>query len=341
MLQLIEYSDIKEGDLLIDVRSPKEYEEYKINGALNIPILDNEERKIVGTLYKEDVEKAKIEGVNIGSKKLSMIFEEVLKLQKSNKRLVFYCARGGMRSGILASMLGALGLKVYKVQGGYKAYRKYIIEELPKLNENINYIVLHGNTGVGKTKILKFLHSLGCDILDLEGCANHRGSILGGVGLSRIETQKQFESNVYDSLKNINSKFVFVEAESRRIGNVFIPDYIHDKMKLGKHIFVDASLEFRINVILEEYLKESNAKEEILQCLEKLERYISKENINRYKYLIENGNYHDVVGELMEKYYDPMYTHTSNNYDYSLELEVKSIEDASTQIYNFYKNNFK
>lgn len=337
MFQLIEYKDVQEGDILIDVRSPKEFEEHRINGALNIPIFNNEERILIGTLYKEDVEKAKIEGVKIASSKLPEIFNKILELYKTGRRLIFYCARGGMRSGVIAAVIGALGLKVYKIKGGYKSYRKYIIEELPKLNKNINFIVLHGNTGVGKTKILKRLKELKCDILDLEGCANHRGSILGSVGLEKINTQKQFESNIYYSLKNIKGNYVLVEAESKRIGNVFIPDYIHDKMKEGTHIFLDASIEFRKNIILEEYLKEENSKEEILEALLKLEKYISKENISRYKYLVENERYDEVVEELMKKYYDPMYTHTSKKYNYSLQLYINNLEDTIENIYNFYK----
>lgn len=337
MLQLIEYKDVRDEDILIDVRSPKEFEENKINGAINIPIFNDEERILIGTLYKEDVEKAKKEGVKIASSKLPEIFDEILELYKSHKRLVFYCARGGMRSGVISSMIGALGLKVYKIKGGYKEYRKHIIEDLPRLNENLKYIVLHGNTGVGKTKILKRLEELGCDVLDLEGCANHRGSILGSVGLEKASTQKQFESNIYHNFKKVKSTYILVEAESKRIGNVFIPDYIHDKMKCGTHIFLDAPMEFRKNIILEEYLKKENSKEEILKCLVRLEKYISKENISRYKCLVEEGQFGEVVEELMIKYYDPMYTHTSKKYDYSLELYINNLENTIESIYNFYK----
>lgn len=337
MLQLIEYKDISEDHFLIDVRSEGEYKEATINGSFNLPILNDEERKLIGTLYKENVEQAKILGVKIGSEKLPEIFNTVLKIYKGNKNLVFFCARGGMRSGVLSSMLEALGIKLYKLKDGYKGYRKFVLEAIPKINEDITYIVLHGNTGVGKTRILHKLIELGCDVLDLEGCANHRGSLLGDVGLPKKQSQKQFESNIYHSLVKIKSPFVFVEAESRRIGNVFIPPYIHEKMKNGIHIFLDASLNFRAKVILEEYLKGENAKEDILGCLDKLERYISKENIARYKELVQNDEYEFVVEDLMKKYYDPMYTHTSNTYEYDLNLQITDLDKCSETIFNWYK----
>lgn len=340
MIQLVEYKDVKKEYLIVDVRSEGEYNECTINGAYNLPILNNEERKYIGTLYKEDIEKAKIEAVKIGSKKLPDIVEKFFSLQKEYEKIVIFCARGGMRSGVLGDMLSSLGIKVSKLHGGYKYYRKFISQNLPLVNDGVKYIVLHGNTGVGKTRILHELKAIGYDILDLEECANHRGSLLGDVGLSKIQSQKQFESNLYESLANRKSNIIFVEAESKRIGNVIVPTYIYDNMISGEHLFIDADIQFRTSIIMEEYLKGEACKEDILNCLNKLEKYISQRNVHRYKEMIMNNEYAEVVEELMVKYYDPMYTHTSNQYDYKLKLHINDIYEAAAVIEKWFRGYF-
>ncbi|WP_010292506.1 rhodanese-like domain-containing protein [Clostridium senegalense] len=156
MFQTTEYKELKGDYVLVDVRSPLEYKENTIPGAVNIPLFNDEERALVGTIYKqESTEKAKKIGMEIVSKKLPSIYDEFLKLEKKHKKIVLFCARGGMRSGSLVALLSSLGMRVEKIKGGYKSYRGYVLEELPKLNEQVKYIVLHGNTGVGKTEILK------------------------------------------------------------------------------------------------------------------------------------------------------------------------------------------
>lgn len=333
----LEYKDLDGNYVLVDVRTPEEFEASTIEGAINIPILDNEERKVVGTLYKEDVEKAKKLAIQIGAKKLPELYDKALELEAKYDRIIFFCARGGMRSGVLNSTLSSMGIRCRKLLGGYKSYRKYIMDELPKLNEDLTYIVLHGNTGVGKTEILKKLEADGYPVLDLEGCANHRGSLLGSVGLGSCLTQKAFDSNVYNKLSKIKSNYVFVEAESRRIGNVFIPEYIHKKMKEGLHIFVGASIDFRCDLIVNEYTKNKSSKEDIIFALDKLNKYISKDTIEEYKKLVEEEDYFTVTKELMIKYYDPMYTHTSDKYKYELKVEVDNIENTAKEIENWFE----
>lgn len=334
----IEFKDLKENYLLIDVRSPSEYKHSTINGAINIPIFDDYERKVIGTVYiNESVEKAKKIGVDVASKKLPEIYEKVIKLKENYDKLVFFCARGGMRSGVLTMFLTAMGINAVKLKGGYKAYRKYIVNELPKINKNINYIVLHGNTGVGKTEILKKLKLHGYDVLDLEGAANHRGSLLGNVGLGDTYSQKQFESNIYHTLEKIKTNHVFVEGESSKIGNINVPKFICDKMKEGIHIFLDADIDFRVNIIVNEYIKDENNKIEIFNCLDKLNKYISRSNLEKYKTLLEKENYNELAKELMEKYYDPLYMNSAKNYDYVLKVNVDNIDKSAEIIENWFK----
>jgi tRNA 2-selenouridine synthase len=340
MLKNIDYQSVeKEECCLIDVRSPKEYEEATIPGAVNIPIFDNEERHKIGFVYvNESVEKAKKMGVEAVSKKLPQIYEEVHALDKQHKKLVFFCARGGMRSSSLCSLLCTLGINAFRLNGGYKGYRKFINEALPKVNEGVNYIVLHGNTGVGKTEILKELENRGHDVLDLEYAANHRGSLLGNVGLGAPRSQKAFESIVFEVLSKRKSDIVFVEAESKRIGNVIIPDFIHKSMVKGTHILIEAEVEFRARLLTAEYTKEEQAKEEISECLNSLGKYISDENISRYTNMVAQDDFEEVAEELMVKYYDPMYLSEIRKYKYDLTVNVETISKSCDIIESWMEN---
>lgn len=333
MLKTIEYEEINGEYILVDVRSPGEFQEATIKGAINIPLFSDEERKVIGTIYtRESVEKAKRMGLEVASKKLLQIYDEIKELEKKHGKVILFCARGGMRSGVIAMLLNALGVKVERINEGYKGYRRFINESLPLLNDKVKYIVLHGNTGVGKTEILKQLEIDGFDVLDLEGFANHRGSLLGTVGLGKTTSQKEFESKIYHMLKECKSSYVFIEAESKRIGNAIIPDFIFNKMKSGIHIFVDADIEFRTDLIIKEYTKQGNCNEEIIDCLLRLEKYIGEKNVEKYSQLVLKSEYDVVVSELMIKHYDPMYMHSSNKYDYKLSVKVNDINVATKDI---------
>lgn len=333
MYKTIDYPDFEGNYVLVDVRSPGEFKEATIPGAVNVPLFEDEDRKNIGYVYvNESVEKAKKLGIEAVSKRLPEIYDDIWKLNKDHDRLILFCAKGGMRSTSLYSLFGSLGLNVYKLKGGYKAYRQYINENLPKICEGVKFIVLHGNTGVGKTDILSCLKEKGCNVLDLESAANHRGSLLGDVGLGSGRSQKAFESLVYESLKTRNGNFVFVEAESKRIGNIIIPDYIHKSMEKGYHIFVDADLDFRAEVITKEYTKGQNCQQEILSALDKLSKYINAENISRYRTLVMESRFAEVAKELMEKYYDPMYMNKAKKYEYDLTINIESIEQGCIEI---------
>jgi len=338
MLKTIEYGELEGNYILVDVRSPGEFQEATIEGAINIPLFDDEERKIIGTVYtRESVEKAKRIGLEVASKKLLYIYDEIKELSKQYNKIVIFCARGGMRSGVLGMLLSSLGVNVERISEGYKGYRRFVVEKLPELNEGVQYIVLHGNTGVGKTEILKQLECDGFDMLDLEGFANHRGSLLGTVGLGKTTSQKSFESKIYHMLKGAKSSLVFIEAESKRIGNAMIPDFVFEKMKKGIHLFIDADIEFRTKLIVKEYTRFENCNEEIIECLKRLEKYLGEKNVDRYCQSVLKSEYDEVVSELMVKHYDPMYMHTSNKYDYKLKVMVIDIKTATNDIENWLK----
>lgn len=319
MYKDIEYEKVISGDLgddylFIDVRSPKEFEEDTVPGAINLPIFNNEERELVGTSYKQDsVENARELGINIVSKKLPSYYKELAELKKSHKNLVFLCARGGYRSSSVVSFLQSIGHKnIWKLHGGYKHYRQFVNHRLEKEMEKISFIVLYGNTGSGKTKILKSLEEKGADILDLEGYANHRGSTLGGVGLNEQFSQKKFESLVLDKLINRTSNLFFIEGESRRIGKVIIPESIFEKMMDGLHIKIDTDLDMRVSIILEDYINGHN--DEIIEALHYLRKRLGNDLVDNYIERVKNDDFAYVARELMLNYYDPMYEHHNRQY---------------------------
>ncbi|MEW8973012.1 MAG: tRNA 2-selenouridine(34) synthase MnmH [Tissierellaceae bacterium] len=318
MFKVIDYEDIDEGridkkHILIDVRSPREYNSETIPGAINMPIFDDEERKIVGTIYvQESIEKAKKLGISFASKRLPEIYNRVSDLDNEYNNLIFFCSRGGFRSSSVVSLFKTLGINAIKLNSGYKGYRRYINTQLPIVTKGVKFIVLYGNTGTGKTDILKELKSKGLDVLDLEGCANHRGSILGSVGIGRQNTQKMFESLIYESLKNRKTNLVFVEGESKRIGNDIIPDYIYNAMNNGINIKIESTIEKRVDNILREYVHDTD--DELISSLDNLRKYLGNRNIDRYIELINNHEYRDVIEELIVKYYDPLYEYKNRNF---------------------------
>ncbi|MFD3157812.1 tRNA 2-selenouridine(34) synthase MnmH [Haloimpatiens sp. FM7330] len=340
MVKDIDYKDLDGKYVLVDLRSPKEHEEYTIPGSVNVPILDNKEREEVGTVYvNESVKKAKRMGVEAVSNKLPQIYDKILELEKQYGKIVFFCARGGLRSSVLTMLMMSLGVKACKLKGGYKGYRAFINSELPKVNEKVNYIVVHGNTGLGKTRILKKLEKEGFEVLDLEGYANHRGSLLGSVGIGKCNSQKQFESSVYEKLKNLKSNYVFVEGESKRIGRILIPDSIYNNMKSGKHILIRGDIDYRAKIIVEEYTKCENCQEQIIESLYKLERYVNHDRIEKYVEMVKNQMFSEVAKELMIKYYDPMYKNGEKKYEYDLTLNIDNINEACDSIIKWSEKN--
>lgn len=317
MNQIISYKDAenikrKSKTIFIDVRSPKEYSLETIPGSINIPLLNNKEREIVGTAYrKESSDKAKKLGVEFVSKKLPIIYEEISSLNNKYDNLIFFCARGGYRSSSIVSVLNSIGVKTIKLEGGYKGYRKHIMEELPNMVNDIDFIVLYGNTGTGKTKILKYLRREGMNVVDLEGDANHRGSTLGGVGLGDQTSQKEFESLIYNDLKARNNNLVFIEGESRRIGKDVVPEYLFNRMKEGIHVNIEADLDYRVQTILNDYVHGTD--DELINSLNYLRQHLGNSKIDTYISLIKKKNYAKVIEELMINYYDPLYENNTRN----------------------------
>lgn len=318
MHRIISYEEIEKKEIhgtyiLIDVRSPLEYDAETIPGAINIPIFEDEERKLIGTVYKENVERSKEIGMEVAARRLPLIYKMISHLDKQYDNLIFFCARGGFRSSSLVALFGTVGIDAIKLDGGYKSYRKHINENLPSLVENTKFFVLYGNTGTGKTDILKAMRHLGAPVLDLEGLANHRGSLFGSVGMGEQRSQKMFESLLYYEIKNQNSSIIFIEGESKKIGKISLPTYLFNSIKNGVNIKIEAGIETRIANILKDYVHEND--EELISVLNLLRNNIGNKIINQDIQLIENHNYKQVIKDLMLNYYDPLYENKDRLYD--------------------------
>ncbi|MGL4452627.1 MAG: tRNA 2-selenouridine(34) synthase MnmH [Sarcina sp.] len=344
MFGMINYEEIhgKEDEyIFVDVRSESEFEEETITGAINIPILTDEERATVGTTYvRESTDVAKMQGIEFAAKRLPGIFEKLQELIRNNhgKKLVIFCARGGMRSGSVWGLLNGLGITAYKLRGGYKFYRAFVTKKLEEYSKEVKFIVLYGNTGTGKTEMLHQLKDEGYDILDLEGAANHRGSVLGGVGLGNMYSQKKFETLMYDELKNRKSNLVLTEGESRRIYKVIIPEYMWKTLQEGEKVYITADLEARAERLVKEYTMFENVKEEILTALEGIKKYASPENLQRYRDLTIEGDYTTVAMEMMQKYYDPKYNHGSNKEEIRSRFHANTTEEGCNELRVIYES---
>lgn len=353
----IEYEKIlnsKDKYTLVDTRSPREYEESTIPNAINIPLFTNEQFEKVGIMYKEGgKEEAILLGVEFISVRLPSMVREFMEIYRKNKdlgngnRIAIFCARGGMRSASITGLLHSLSLPVVRIQNGYKGYRVFINSALSDILKEFEFIPIYGKTGSGKTYILNELRNLGEPVLDLEACANHRGSLLGSIGLSSCNSQKMFESKVFHELHNIlniqKCNYVFTEGESKRIGKIVMTENLYEKLINGYKILIETDLEFRKNIIKTEYLGEDfskvtpNYKLEMKEAIEKLLPYIGEKRVNSYKEQIDKEEFENLIEELMISYYDTKYS--TKNKEFLYTLENKNHLETAKELMNYAKIN--
>lgn len=319
----------REGSLtVVDVRSPSEFEESTIPGSVNLPLFDDAERAEVGTLYKQiGVESAKDRGLEIVSAKLPAFIRSFAELP--GKKAVF-CWRGGMRSKTTATVLSLMGIHAYRLTGGYRAYRKWVVETLESYRLKPRAYVLHGNTGSGKTAVLRALKAKGIPVLDLEGMAGHRGSIFGQIGL-RSHNQKTFDALLTEELLRYgDSPYVFMEAESKRIGKAVLPDFLIRAKEKGRHIWLEMPMEVRIRHILEDY-RPWEHREECLTAFRQIKSRIHTPIAAEIEGCLKTDRFDRAVEMLLVQYYDPRYAHSSEAYESGADSAVVragSVEEA-------------
>lgn len=324
----------------VDVRSPSEYAEATIPGAINIPLFTDEERALVGTTYKEKGQnEAKWLGMELVSPKLPVMLRQLKDLMGEGKLPVLFCWRGGMRSMSTATFARFSGLAVSRLTGGYREYRRTILN---LLNESLlpeKTFVLHGMTGVGKTLILDQLREWKEPVIDLESFAGHRGSVFGSIGLEE-KNQKAFDSLLFQGLwelKQESRPYMFIEAESRRIGRIVLPNFLLEAKKNGTHFLISAPLEIRVDRICEDYITPYEKEEWFLNRVHEAFRTIAPRmetsvRNDCYRYLMEK-KYRLFIRTLLSNYYDPRYSFKKDEYPCEfIEIDATDIESAARQI---------
>jgi tRNA 2-selenouridine synthase len=241
------------GNLLLDVRSESEFRQGHIPGAVNFPLLNDEHRVIVGTTYKQKGrEAAVLKGFELVGNKFGDFAKSALELS-GNKKAMVYCWRGGMRSNIMAWVISMAGMEVTLLKGGYKAFRRWSLEQFTKPKK---IVVMGGRTGTGKTEVLKLLKKRGEQVIDLEGLAHHKGSAFGALGEKPQPRTEYFENQIAMQWRNVDeNKILWMENESILIGSVKIPDAIFEMMRKAPVIELDSDIETRMKRILRDYGK--------------------------------------------------------------------------------------
>ena len=296
-------------DTLIDARTEDEHALDHVPGAVNWPTLNNAERITIGTMYKQvNAFEAKKRGAALSARNIAAHIErEVIDKPRTWKPLV-YCWRGGNRSGALATILGAIGFHVTLIEGGYKAWRAALVDDLTAQAQRLNYRVVCGPTGSGKTRLLQALAAQGAQVLDLEALANHRSSVLGHIPGVPQPSQKRFDSLIWDALRGFDAaRPVFVESESKKVGNVRVPDALIEAMRESPCIDLVLSDEERVALLLEDYDFFVTDSEHFCQRLEALTELRGKAVIESWTAMVHSGQTPQVVLELLTQHYDPMY----------------------------------
>ena len=297
-------------DTLIDARSPAEYADDHLPGALNWPVLDDDERRVVGTEYKQVSSfDARKHGAALVARRVAEIVERHVFDKPREWQPLVYCWRGGQRSGTLAWFLGQIGFRVHVLQGGYKAFREQVRAQLAVLPARFAFTVIAGRTGSGKTRLLQALMQEGAQVLDLEALAKHRGSVLGGLPDEPQPTQKAFDTAVWHALQGFDPKRpVYVESESRKIGTLAVPDALLSRMRQDSRVvMVEMPDDARVQLLLEEYGFFAQQLERFCDHIDTLVELRGQDTVARWKALAHGGRWADVFGGLMREHYDPLY----------------------------------
>jgi tRNA 2-selenouridine synthase len=327
-------------DTVIDVRSSAEFAEDHIPGAINLPVLSNEERAEVGTIYvQDDPFKARKIGAALVARNTAGHLQTALKDQPGGWRPLVYCWRGGQRSGSFATILKEIGWQVRVLDGGYKSYRRAVQTRLYETALPHRFVILDGNTGTAKTELIHRLGQRGVQSLDLEGLANHRGSLFGHRDGGQ-PGQKAFESELAESLRRLDpTKPTVVEAESSRIGRLNVPPAVWKRMEDAPRIVIAAPLGARARFLARVYGDIVADFDRLADRLDALKPYQSKDSIERWRALAEAGEHETLAAELMEQHYDPRYGRERDRHDRetlarldTVSLEPEALETLADQL---------
>lgn len=300
--------DFDRFDLIIDARCPREFEEDHIPGAKNFPVVNNEEYAEVGTLHRTDKMQAYSIGVRYSLNNIARHLNEDLSKYPFDSRILVYCFRGGKRSKLWCDALETIGYNVERLQGGWKSYRRWVSEQLVDTPLKFAYNVLVGPTGCGKTRLLYALRDAGAQVLDLEDIACHRGSVLGAIPGKIQPTQKLFDSLLNQQLQLFDSsKPIWVEAESKKIGNVQLPIKLLEKMRSGKTFQVESAMPLRVSLWREDYHHFEVQPLEMLKQLRFLRQMVGGDEFAIWEQLAGEYRIPELFERIMRNHYDPAY----------------------------------
>ena len=306
---IVNVTQLDEFDELIDVRSPSEFALDHMPGAINLPVLNDAERERVGTLYKQVSSfEAKKTGAALVARNIAQHIETELIARPKDWQPLVYCWRGGNRSASLAHVLRQIGWNAHALDGGYKAYRRHVIAELAQLPQTLQFRIVCGPTGSGKSRLLQHLAALGGQVLDLEDLAAHRGSVLGNLPDRSQPAQKFFESRIWQTLRRFHAgRPIFVEAESKKIGLLRVPESLIARMWRSPCLRIDIPMHARADFLKRDYAHFLHDPEELKAKLHCLHSLHGAEKISSWLLLAQDQRWDTLVEQLLLEHYDPAY----------------------------------
>ena len=328
--------------VLVDVRSPREYAEGHTPGALSLPLLDDEQRAAVGLIYKtRGAQQARLMAIDLVSADLPSYLRALGLLSREGMRPAVMCWRGGERSRNVVLLSAAAGVHAVQVEGGYKAYRRWVLDGLAAWRPDRPVVTLYGHTGAGKTAVLRALGRLAGEmspprpwVVDLEGLALHRGSLLGGLHQPAERTQKDFDALLWDALRRPTGDYLVVEGEGGKIGRLFLPERVAALVREGTPVLVTASVEDRAQRIVAEYSPGTWASSDVARFrrgLDLIGGRLPPEESAALRRAFDDGRFDAVVTRLLVAYYDPLYQRSSvegRGFVYTLHSGAEPARDA-------------
>ena len=335
-------------DAVIDARSPSEFTLDHLPGAVNWPSLDDEERRLVGTEYKQvSAFEARKRGAVLVARNIARHLErEALALPREWRPLV-YCWRGGQRSGSLALVLSQVGFDVQVLEGGYRAFRRHVVTALQTAGTDLALRLICGKTGSGKSRLLHALAAHGAQVLDLEALAEHRGSVLGAHPDAPQPSQKRFETRLWQALQQFDRhRPVFVESESRLIGRLRVPEAVLQHMRAAPCLSVDMPVPARVQLLMEDYAHFAQDPALLCQRLDNLREVRGHDVIEQWQGAIRQGHLDEAVTRLLCEHYDPIYLRSMErnfaHFDVAPQLSIPSgspadLAEAATQVLHLFQ----
>ncbi|MEO6408150.1 MAG: tRNA 2-selenouridine(34) synthase MnmH [Burkholderiaceae bacterium] len=302
-------ADLDRFDTVIDARSESEYAQDHLPGAVNWPTLTDSQRAQVGTKYKQvSAFDAKKHGAAMAARNIADHLDRELADKGRDWQPLIYCWRGGKRSGSLALVLDQIGFKVSLLEGGYREFRRAVVDALDELPRSFDYRVVCGTTGSGKSRLLPLLAARGAQVLDLEQLANHRGSVLGLVPGSPQPSQKAFDTRVWNALRRFDAtQPVWIESESKKVGDVRVPQALIERMRASPCLRLGLSIEARVGLLMQDYAFFVTDVEAFCERLDALRVLRGNEVVDGWQEAARAGRTAEVVRDLLERHYDPVY----------------------------------